>query len=1012
MPALVGIMLLVAALLFAVLNGGSSRLDAERDRLRGVAVLIEAQRMLSAYQDADAGQRGYLLTGSAEDLRNYRQGRARVDSHLGRMWSLTRGDPVRRASIADLRVTVARGLGPLSQADVLDQQGRHEEALALRRTDESRRAMDGVRATVDRLVQDEERLIEERSLRPAGADGRWQPLLQASVPTGLALLGVAVALAMTRGRARRRNDDQAEALKQSEEFSRRILAASPDAIGVMALDGRLEFLSDSGRIRLARGDHANPLHGADWQSFLSEEDRSRAHQAMADAQAGRVGRFVMAAPGRSGSPGRWLDVTLNAVPGPDGRPEKILSVARDITAQVQGDLQRQVVETRMRAILDTAVDAIVVIDDRGCIQSINPAAERIFGYRAHEAIGQNVRLLMPPSQAAQHDGFLQAYLRTGDRKIIGIGRTVEGRRRDGSTFPLDLSIAEWRDVDGQRFFTGIMRDVSARQEAERRLQASEMRFRQLAETIHDVFYVLEIDELRLSYISPAFETVHGRPREDVLADPLTYRSVIHPDDRAKTQDALARQRQGENTVTEYRILRPDGELRHIVDRAFVTREPSTGASRVVGVAEDVTERKRVEEELRHLNETLEEQVTRAVAERARAAAQLHEMQKLDTIGHLTGGVAHDFNNLLTPIVGSLERAHRKLVGDERAQRLVAGGLEAAERARLLVSRLLAFARRTHLEARPVDVAVLLDGMADLIRRTIGPQIAVMVNAEQDLPPARVDPNQLELALLNLSVNARDAMPGGGQLRITVSLGEVEAGQGSGLAPGRYVRLAVIDTGTGMDAETLQRCIEPFFSTKGVGKGTGLGLSMVHGLAAQSGGQLVIQSEPGQGTRAEIWLPEAEREAATPVLTPTAEVVRAPWAARVLLVDDEEVVRTSVAEMLRDLGYEVHEATSGRHALDLLADGLRVDMVVTDYLMPGITGTDLVAGLRRERPDLPALLITGYADAEAISRVAKGVARIAKPFSQAQLGARVDQVLRGQGGPDRSRSRPLRIVEGG
>ncbi|MBP1804649.1 PAS domain S-box protein [Rubellimicrobium aerolatum] len=662
--------------------------------------------------------------------------------------------------------------------------------------------------------------------------------------------------------------------------------------------------------------------------------------------------------------------------------------ARGAEELARSEAERQETLTRLSAIVDTAVDAIVVIDESGTIQSFNPAAEVIFGYAADEARGRNVRMLMPPGHAAAHDGYLARYLRTGERRIIGIGREVDGRRSDGGLFPVDLSITEWRDAGGRRFFTAVMRDISLRRESERRLQDSEARFRQLAETIDDVFYVLELEEERISYVSPAYERLWGRPVAELMRDNRAFLEGIHPEDRPLVEAAIRRQHAGGGSEAEYRLRRPDGSERRVHDRAFVTTDPITGRRRVVGIAEDVTERRAAEIALRQLNETLEEKVATAVAEKQAAAAQLFEMQKMDTIGQLTGGVAHDFNNLLTPIVGSLERAQKR-VDDERTQRLIAGGLDAAERARLLVSRLLAFARRTHLEARPVDIAALVGGMTDLIQRSIGPQIAVAVTAPPGLPPARVDPNQLELALLNLAVNARDAMPGGGTLTLAVGAAEAGPGDPSGLAPGRYLRLSAIDTGTGMDPETLRRCIEPFYSTKGVGKGTGLGLSMVHGLAAQSGGRLLLASSPGGGTRAEIWLPEAAE--VLPAESPSpAEAVPAPWSATLLVVDDQDLVRIGTAEMLRELGYEVVEAAGAAQALDLVRRGLAPDLLVTDYLMPGMSGAQLAAELREMRPGLPVLLVTGYA--EVAQAPAGRLPRLAKPFRQADLAQRVAGLL--------------------
>nr|WP_281393260.1 ATP-binding protein [Sphingomonas xinjiangensis] len=349
------------------------------------------------------------------------------------------------------------------------------------------------------------------------------------------------------------------------------------------------------------------------------------------------------------------------------------------------------------------------------------------------------------------------------------------------------------------------------------------------------------------------------------------------------------------------------------------------------------------------------------------------------MGQLTGGVAHDFNNLLTPILGSLDLLQRKGLGGEREQRLIEGALQSADRARTLVQRLLAFARRQPLQAAAVDVGKLVGGMADLLASTTGPQVRVVVEVADDLPPARADPNQLEMALLNLGVNARDAMPQGGTLRITATRDSVRSNRGA-LKRGHYVRLSVADTGVGMDEPTVARAIEPFFSTKGIGKGTGLGLSMAHGLAAQLGGALTISSREGVGTNIELWLPISTLVPSHDK-TVSARVFTDHARGLALLVDDEEVVRASTADMLEEFGYEVQEADSGEAAMALVAQGFRPDLLVTDHLMPGMTGVELASALRAQFPELPVLVVSGFAEFEG---VAPALPRLTKPFRSAEL----------------------------
>jgi PAS domain S-box-containing protein len=372
----------------------------------------------------------------------------------------------------------------------------------------------------------------------------------------------------------------------------------------------------------------------------------------------------------------------------------------------------------------------------------------------------------------------------------------------------------------------------------------------------------------------------------------------------------------------------------------------------------------------------------AAAELFLAQEALRQSQKLEAMGQLTGGVAHDFNNLLTPIIGGLDMLQRREIGGERERRLIDGALQSAERARVLVQRLLAFARRQPLQPTAIDVAELFIGMKELIASTAGPRIRVDFDMEADVPAARADANQLEMALLNLAVNARDAMSDGGVLTVAASRRDVGKDNRHNLPPGEYVVIGVSDTGAGMDEETLRRCIEPFYSTKGVGRGTGLGLSMVHGLASQLGGALEIDSAPGHGARIRLWLPVSQ--AAAPGLASTPWTPQARSArGRALVVDDEDLVRASTADMLTELGYEVIEAADAEDALRLLEGSGRIDILVTDHMMPGMTGVDLARAVRVSRPRTRILIVSGYAEVEGL---APDLPRLAKPFRQTDLAA--------------------------
>jgi PAS domain S-box-containing protein len=416
------------------------------------------------------------------------------------------------------------------------------------------------------------------------------------------------------------------------------------------------------------------------------------------------------------------------------------------------------------------------------------------------------------------------------------------------------------------------------------------------------------------------------------------------------------------------------------------RDESGAVTGIFCEGHDVTENHLAQAELREndarlqeLNATLEQRVEAALAERSQAQEALRQSQKMDAMGQLTGGVAHDFNNLLMPIISSLDMLQRKGLGDARTQRMIDGALQSAERAKTLVQRLLAFARRQPLQPQSVDVAALIQGMEDLLASTVGPRIHIALDIEAGLPAAVADANQLEMALLNLAVNGRDAMPDGGALTIAVDLEVFQADHGSDLKAGAYLRLCVHDTGVGMDDATRRQATEPFFSTKGVGRGTGLGLSMVHGLAAQLGGALELESEPGSGTTIKIWLPLAEEAAPAPLAR--TDPVLGLGSGVALLVDDEDLVRASTADMLADLGYRVIEVRSAEDALRKLDEETRVDLLVTDHLMPGMTGADLALAVGRKWPHLPVLLISGYAEADGVG---PEFTRLTKPFRQREL----------------------------
>jgi PAS domain S-box-containing protein len=424
---------------------------------------------------------------------------------------------------------------------------------------------------------------------------------------------------------------------------------------------------------------------------------------------------------------------------------------------------------------------------------------------------------------------------------------------------------------------------------------------------------------------------------------------------------------------------------------------------IIGVSRDITERRAAEDEVAALNRELEDRVAARAKEIEEAQEQIRQMQKIESIGQLTGGIAHDFNNLLAAIMSNLEILRKRVAGDARSEQLVDGAYQGAHRGATLTQRLLAFARKQTLKAESHSVERLLGGMDDLLNRSIGPNITLTTHIPSDLPPVTVDANQFELAILNLVVNARDAMETGGALLITAQAHTLKAENdiaefGAELGNGHYVCLTISDTGSGMDDDTVKRAIEPFFTTKGIGKGTGLGLSMVYGLAKQMGGTLTIKSIVGTGTQIGLWLPRAAHIDADSIAENDPPViVAAPVRATehqsltILSVDDDGLVNMGTAAMLEDLGHAVVEANSGKAALELITTQ-SFDLVITDQGMPDMLGTELTAQLRCDYTDLPIIIATGYQELEEMA--ALKVVYLSKPFTQDKLRTAVETCMQG------------------
>lgn len=498
---------------------------------------------------------------------------------------------------------------------------------------------------------------------------------------------------------------------------------------------------------------------------------------------------------------------------------------------------------------------------------------------------------------------------------------------------------------------------------EQELRLAEQRQLAIIESLPIILYLEAPDaEPRIpKFVSGNFSTVTGYDFAQLRETPDLWRERLHPDDRDRVDKAYADRSGGGNFAVEYRWRCADGTYKHFLDQAVMLRDEAGNPVEFAGTLLDVSDRKDLE-------------------------LQLLQIRKMDAIGKLTGGIAHDFNNLLAAVLGGLRLIERRVPLSDEHGKIISMTKHAAEQGAELVARLLSFARKQKLEPAVIDVAALASAVSDLLAHTLGGLFELKWNPSNAVWPAFADEAQLELALMNLIINARDAMPQGGTITVAVRNDRIVHDPG-GAKPGDYVVFEVSDQGTGIEPELLERVMEPFFTTKAIGKGTGLGLSTVYGFAQQSGGTIRINSRVGEGTRVQIWLPRAERDAPSP----PAVADELPGAAgsklrcSILLVDDHEGVRATTRAMLSDFGHDVITAADGREALKLLDDGeAAIDLLVTDYAMPHISGSELVRRARAKRTQLPAVMITGNADAVELADLPCGVLTLSKPFTPEQL----------------------------
>jgi PAS domain S-box-containing protein len=638
---------------------------------------------------------------------------------------------------------------------------------------------------------------------------------------------------------------------------------------------------------------------------------------------------------------------------------------------MQGHSQVTLVEEeRYRLLIDAITDyAIYMLDPEGRVSSWNPGAQRFKGYTSHEILGQHFSRFYTEEDLVNDLPARALHLARTEGRFENEGWRL---RKDGSRFWAHVIIDPiWSPTGILLGFAKVTRDLTERKRAERDLANSEQQFQLLVQGVTDYAIYMLDPTGRITSWNAGAERIKGYSSQEIIGS--HFSRFYTEEDRAAgvPEKSLETARREGRFEKEGIRLRKDGTRfwAHVIIDAI--RDDTGELIGFAKVTRDITEKVAAQKALLQTRE------------------ELFQAQKMEAIGQLTGGIAHDFNNLLMAVLGSLGILKKRLPDDPSLAPLIDNAIQGAERGVALIQRMLAYSRKQDLNVAPVDIAALVSGMIELVQRSVGSTVRVDVDLPTGLPFVMTDGVQLETALLNLVVNARDAMPLGGA--ITIHAEQIKPG-----GPGKpqFVRVSVTDTGEGMDQATAQQATTPFFTTKGVGKGTGLGLSMVQGLAEQSGGKLTIESRMGAGTTISLHLPIAEGDLIAP---PYEEQQQAhmmetmPTSLTILAVDDDALVLMNTTLMLEDLGHKVIEAYNGAQALQVLKDGTQVDLVVTDHSMPKMTGAELASHIQVEWPHVPVILATGYA--ELPSGEGAQLPKLSKPFSQDQLENVIASVLR-------------------
>lgn len=678
--------------------------------------------------------------------------------------------------------------------------------------------------------------------------------------------------------------------------------------------------------------------------------------------------------------------------------EEVIEFVLDVTERRQAEEALRQEKRRLQLIVDSATDyAILTLDRDRLVTSWSPGAEATFGYAADEIIGRSGDVLFTHEDRAAM--VPQAEADTARQN--GCAADVRWhRRKDGSQVFVNGSSNVLKDEVGRELgFLKIAKDETNRRRAELKLRDAEERYRLAAQATKDAIWDWDLASDTIRW-NEAVEHLFGYTAEEIEAGANWWKDRVHPDDCDRVVSSIEAAISGEQDswLAEYRFQRIDGGYAVVLDRGTVLRDDNGRALRMVGAMHDLTTHKEAEARLRQLNETLENRVVEEVSARLKTEEALRQSQKLEAIGQLTGGVAHDFNNLLTVIRGGAEILRRPDLSEEKRARYIDAIADTADRAAKLTGQLLAFSRRQALRPEVFDAGERLESVKDMLRTVVGARVVLTTDADCEICYVEADPSQFETALVNLAVNARDAMDAAGNLSIKVRPADRVPGvRGHAPAAGEFVAVSVSDTGCGIAPEQLAQIFEPFFTTKEVGKGTGLGLSQVYGFAKQSGGEVEVDSTVGEGTTFTLYLPRA-----APSLGSAVEAIETVPEAlgprgHILVVEDNEQVGSFSTQLISELGFETTWASSADEALKLLDENDQgYAAVFSDVVMPGMNGVQLGLELRRRAPGLPVILTSGYSQVLA-QEGAHGFQLLQKPYSIEELNRVLTKVIRERSG---------------